>query len=271
MNRDVWLAMPAHLQPVADFQAQVLTALASIPTVCAVIPNWKNYVREYENGIPLLGSSGEAIDLRPAERPLALFLEQLEALRLPEPLARERRELGKQMRCEAGASHRALEWLLGNDDFEPAHPGLLRYLGWTVLSKYLAPLVDAFGEWRDEDRWLRSYCPTCGSAPSMSQLVAVDSGRRRLLSCGCCRTRWQFSRMGCPFCGTENRHRLTALAIEGERNLRIDYCESCRAFLKTYIGQGQESFFLADWTSLDLDLVALDRGLQRRAPSLYEL
>ena len=57
-----------------------------------------------------------------------------------------------------------------------ASPGLLRHLGWTVLARYLAPVVDAFGRWRDDERWLRHYCPTCGSAPAMAQLVGVGSG-----------------------------------------------------------------------------------------------
>jgi hypothetical protein len=55
------------------------------------------------------------------------------------------------------------------------------------------------------------------------------------------------------------------------RRLRIDYCEACRGYLKTYDGQGNEQLMLADWTSLHLDLLAHDRGLKRLAPSLYEL
>ena len=45
--------------------------------------------------------------------------------------------------------------------------------------------------------------------------------------------------------------------------------KSCRGYLKTYDGQGNEALLLADWTSLHLDLVAADRGLKRRAASLY--
>ena len=78
-------------------------------------------------------------------------------------------------------------------------------------------------------------------------------------------------RIGCPFCESADDHRLSALAIEGERYLRIDYCQFCRAYLKTYNGEGSESLFLADWTSLHLDIIARDRGLKRLASSLYEL
>jgi len=61
------------------------------------------------------------------------------------------------------------------------------------------------------------------------------------------------------------------LAIEGEGGLRIDYCEACLGYLKTYNGQGSEALLLADWTSLHLDILARDRGLKRLAASLYDL
>jgi FdhE protein len=105
----------------------------------------------------------------------------------------------------------------------------------------------------------------------MAQLVGFDPGRMRLLSCGCCSTRWRYRRIGCPFCEKGNDHRLSALSIEEEAYLRIDYCDSCRAYLKTYVGEGCESLLLADWTSLHLDIIARNRGLKRLANSLYEV
>jgi FdhE protein len=59
--------------------------------------------------------------------------------------------------------------------------------------------------------------------------------------------------------------------MEGEPALRIDHCEACRGYLKTYVGEGSEDLFLADWTSLHLDLLALDRGLKRLGRSLYDM
>ena len=70
---------------------------------------------------------------------------------------------------------------------------------------------------------------------------------------------------------TTNDHRLAVLAVEGESGLRIDYCESCGGFLKTYDGEGSEQLLLADWTSIHLDIIACDRGLNRSAESLYTL
>jgi len=104
----------------------------------------------------------------------------------------------------------------------------------------------------------------------MAQLVVSDAGRKRLLACGGCRTRWEYRRTVCPFC-EEDPQRVASLKVQGEGRLRIDYCESCRGYLKTYDGQGDEGLLLADWTSLHLDLAADDRGLKRLAASLYDL
>src|SRR5688572_19583701 len=144
-----------------------------------------------------------------------------------------------------------------------------RFVAWTAMARFLRPVVSAFDDWREEERWLRRYCPTCGSLPAMAQLVGTDPGRMRLLSCGCCGTRWRFKRTGCPFCEADSQ-RLSSVSIEGEAGLRIDHCESCGGYLKTYDGQGNETLLLADWSSLHLDLIAHDRGLKRLAASLYE-
>jgi FdhE protein len=61
------------------------------------------------------------------------------------------------------------------------------------------------------------------------------------------------------------------LSVEGEGGLRIDYCEGCRGYLKTYEGEGSENVLLADWTSIHFDILARDRGLIRSAASLYEV
>ena len=271
MIQDVWLEKHPYLQPAADFHVQVAMAAASIPSSCARIPNWDDYVGEYRAGIPLLWSSHATIDFMPAEVILVSLVESVAAKPMPEELAKECRVLDAQLRGEMNAPRRAVAWLLADEAFEPAHPGLLRYLGWTALARFLCPLTNAFRTWRVEDQWLRSYCPTCGAAPAMAQLIGVDPGRLRLLSCGCCGTRWQFRRIGCPFCERADAHHLSAIVIEGEKYLRIDYCQSCRGYLKTYNGDGSEPLYLADWTSLHLDIIARDRGLKRLATSLYEL
>jgi len=230
-----WLRPRAFLQPVVDLRARIDAAIGAVEIPRLPIPDWERYRADFTAGIPVLHSADAGVDLDVTVKAMDALAAKLEA--------------------ETGSA---------------PDPGTLRYASWTVLSISLRPVVEAFAEWRDDDRWLRRHCPTCGSLPAMAQLAGADPGRRRYLACGGCGTRWRFGRTACPFCEVESS-RLTSLSIDGEAGLRIDFCESCRGYLKTYNGQGDEHVLLADWTSLHLDVLARDRGLFRTAASLYEL
>jgi FdhE protein len=252
MTLDVWLAKHPYLEPIARLDAEVERAIAEISLVAPCIPSWDRYSEDFLAGVPLLNSQAVAIDLSPLENALPELVERLKSGSLPEMLRKEAAGLPADLNL-------------------PQSSGFMRYLSWRSLSRFLHPVICSFSAWRQEERWLRHYCPVCGSAPAMAQLLGTEPGRLRLLACGCCRDRWRYRRTGCPFCRTEDDHRLAAVAIEGQGGLRIDYCEECHAYLKTYEGRGSESVFLADWTSIQLDVIALNRGLKRVAGSIYEL
>jgi len=257
MTRDVWLARHPYLQPVADVHALVEAMAAGVAVPTAPIPDWDHYASDFHAGVPLLQSSKVAFDFAAVETAVYSLIREVASASLPEPLATSCRDLVAELET--------------TDLRAPVHPGLLCYLGWAVLARYLAPVVGAFDAWRNEERWLRNYCPTCGELPAMAQLVGKDPGRLRKLSCGRCRTRWRYRRTGCPFCDSQDEHRLAVVSVEHEAGLRIDYCDVCSGYLKTYDGEGSESVLLADWTSLHLDMIARDRGLKRLAVSLYDL
>lgn len=269
MSRETWLASHPYLQPMAELHALVEGAVAELDLPNVPVPRWDDYLEEFRAGVPLLESSGAAIDLSDAAGPLAILVIQAANLPLPDPLASECRTLLSELRGDPETAERWVAWLLERESPAPPGQGLLLYLGWTVLARQLRAVVGEFGRWRDEERWLRNYCPTCGAPPAMGQLVGKDPGRMRFLVCGCCRTRWRFRRTLCPFCETDAAE-LSTVAIEGERGLRVDYCESCHGYLKTYTGDRDEELLLADWTTVHLDVLARDRGLKRMAGSLYE-
>ena len=269
MTKDSWLEAHAYLRPIADLSAQVERAAAGVDVLDARIPDWEDYRADFVAGVPLLSSGAAAVDLEPGGRMAAELLERLASRTSSGTLAAETRTLDTSLRHEGEVSRRIADFLLGDETVTPPFPGLLRYLAWTAMARFLRPVVNSFESWRNEQQWLRRYCPTCGSLPAMAQLVGVDPGRMRLLSCGCCGTRWQFKRTGCPFCEADSQ-RLASVTIDGEPGLRIDHCEFCGGYLKTYDGQGNEALWLSDWSTLHLDLIAHDRGLKRLAASLYE-
>jgi FdhE protein len=256
MTLDAWLARHPYLQPVAALQARVDDAAAELDVPPAHTPRWDDYADDFHAGVPILQSARAGVDLSELDELLLRLVHRLGSAPLPGNLAD---------RC------RELEGSLRRNEDPGAHAGLIRYLRGTVLPRHLSGLAGAFAAWRDDERWLRNYCPVCGEPPAMAQLAGKDPGRLRLLSCGCCRTRWRYRRTGCPFCEERDDHVLSVVDVEGENGLRIDYCNSCRGYLKTYDGEGSEHVLLADWTSLHLDFVARTRGLKRLAASLYDV
>ena len=270
MTGEAWLRAHPYLEPVARLCAVVDDAVAGLGPISSRVPSWDDYIGDYRAGVPLLRSASAMLDLEPAGALVPALAEHLARAAASDRLAADARILAGELGRESGIGRRVVDWLLGGETVAPSSPGLLRFLGWKLMARYLEPVVESFARWRDEDQWLRCYCPTCGSLPAMAHLVGVDPGRLRLLSCACCGTRWRFLRTACPFCERDDQQ-LAALAVEGEGGLRIDYCRSCRGYLKTYGGQGNDDLFLADWTSLHLDVLASDRGLVQRAASLYDL
>jgi FdhE protein len=233
MTLDDWVQTHAFLRPIADLQRRIDAAIADCQPPCPPLPVWRQYEASYHAGIPLL-DSGAAVDLGAIETVIGRVMLTLQ------------------------------------DSMGVPDPGLLRCVGWRTIATALRPLVAEFANWRDEDRWRRPCCPTCGAGPAMAHMVGVEPGRQRFLVCGCCATRWRYARTTCPFCESES-HRLASLGIVGEGGLRIDYCDSCHAYLKTYNGHGDETVLLADWTSVHLDFAAQERGWRRAGTSLYEV
>ena len=270
MTLDDWVGSHPFLQPIARMRARIDAAVDTGASATA-LPAWDAYAEDFAMGAPLLRSFDAAVDLEPAGRRIVGAVDRLASGPAGDPLTEGARALCLELDGVGESPHRlVVDWLLGDDRWMPPAAGLLHCAGWLALSASLRPVLDGFARWRDDDRWLRRYCPACGSLPAMAQLAGRDPGRRRLLSCSQCASRWRYGRTECPFCEKDSQ-RLAGHAVHGEGGLRIDYCEACRAYLKTYDGEGDEAVLLADWTSFHLDVVAQDRGLKRAASSLYDL
>lgn len=268
-----WIAGHPYLEGVAALHALVTEAAAEVPTVAAA-GAWEAAAAELESGVPLLASRAAAVDVVAAgAKALRRIAARVAEAPVPEAIATPARALRVAFDAEPSLAEEAVRWLVEGApaDGAPAAAGLVRFLGWAGLRRVLAPVVAGFDRGRDGARWRRGACPTCGSPPSMAALVPVADGRARELACGCCGTRWGFQRVACPFCGNEQADRLALLQIEQEPALRLDVCEECKGYLKTWTGEGDAALYLSDWATLHLDLLARDQGFQRRGTSLYDL
>jgi len=276
-----WIAAHPYLEGLARFQATVTAAAEADPPPALPPPRFEAYAADHAAGVPLLHSEASGVDLSgPGGEALKRIVERAAAAQLPRQLHAEAQALRDVLLRSPEERGRAIVAFLighGSADEIANQAGLLRFLGWTALRRVLAPTLAAYAAWRGdearggEDRWMHGECPTCGALPPLNQLGGPEDAPWRKLACGCCGTSWKFRRSGCPFCGNVALDRLGALEIEGEPRVRIDSCESCQGYLKTYLGQGEERVFLADWTTLHLDVLARERGLKRVGMSLYDL
>lgn len=270
MTKATWLRDHPFLDQVASLHDRVEEALAGLPTLEHAEPCFDDYRLDYGEGIPLLRSAAAAIDLRPSGAQALALIERLASGPPDDALTPSSSALRDELGRFPAPDQAIVDALLSGMELTPASSGLLRFLGWTTLRRGWKPMLSAFAKWRDEDRWQRPHCPGCGSMPAMAQMVGVEPGHVRYLACGCCGSRWRWRRTACPFC-EDDRHKLEVVVVESDPRLRVDHCAACKGYLKVYVGQGQESVLLADWTSLHLDVVAHDRGLERKAASLYDL
>jgi FdhE protein len=113
--------------------------------------------------------------------------------------------------------------------------------------------------------WAYGYCPICGGWPLLAELRGLGGARR--LRCGRCGGDWQVQLLRCVYCGERDHERLGSLAPEQRREtLRLETCERCRQYVKSIATlQAIPPFelLLRDLETVELDVVALDRGYSR--------
>jgi len=115
--------------------------------------------------------------------------------------------------------------------------------------------------------WDHGYCPVCGAWPTLVEIRGLERSRR--LRCGRCSSDWPIHVLRCPFCNERNHDKLHALLPEGsEQTRRVDVCDTCKGYVKgisTLQPAGLRALALTDLSTIELDLVAQERGYERPA------
>ena len=264
-----WLQQNPFLLPLAHFEGLVRGAVEGLVVKPVELPSWNEHLDEHQRGVALLLGESHGPQLRAAAADLlGPASDRAVAAKLPSPLAEGMKEVRDAL-TSPGVRTGAIRWLLdgASPASAPVQAALLQLLAWRTFSRVLAPVLEPFTAWRNGQKWGRPACPLCGALPMMAQA----RGGERTLVCGCCGSRWKDAPPGCPHCGNGDVARRGRLESRGTAGLRLDVCEACKGYLKVYTGEGEESVFLADWPTLALDGVAVERGYRRRGASLWEL
>jgi FdhE protein len=174
------------------------------------------------------------------------------------PSAVEALRLVEAAVCQDSAALGALAREIGGDD-----------QALTSLAHLAAfPLMQSCGrilEDRVPGHWPHGHCPICAAWPILAERRGLDRGR--YLRCGRCGGAWEVEWLRCIYCGEREHERLGSLVPEetGEV-IKIETCASCLGYLKSVaILQAIHPFelLLRDLETVELDLVALDRGYRR--------
>ena len=136
---------------------------------------------------------------------------------------------------------------------------------WEVVAQSWLPRGGA-------DGWRRFRCPTCGGLPGLAEIRS--EGRqaegttptvRRFMHCAFCGSRWEVPVLKCPACDSDRPGDAKYYFTPEEPELRIDFCESCKRFVKVVNAdriRGRFHVGLELLTTAHLDAIAQDKHLK---------
>lgn len=146
----------------------------------------------------------------------------------------------------------------------------------TVAQLAAVPLLHACARRladRNSPHWPHGYCPICAGWPILAELRGLDRSRR--LRCGRCGGDWRVAWLSCPYCGETQHERLGSLVPEDELETRkVETCATCQGYLKSVTSLQAIppiELFLRDLETVELDVVAVDRGYARPPTPGYAL
>jgi formate dehydrogenase accessory protein FdhE len=183
------------------------------------------------------------------------------------------REAGADLVARSESRQRELveSWL---DDASLLDPRIAAWIA--VAAGPLLELASARLKPPSKEEWSGAACPACGGVAQVS-VIREESGEfmagsPRYLVCGRCALWWSFARATCPNCGEDDSRRVGAFSPEGQRWVRIDACDTCRSYVKSFDlrdpGGTNVVPLVDDVATLTLDVWAHEKGLQRPSVSL---
>ncbi|MDR2106625.1 MAG: formate dehydrogenase accessory protein FdhE [Coriobacteriales bacterium] len=169
---------------------------------------------------------------------------------------------------DPGAFIEALYTRLGEEGHSEPFRESVALIVTLALRPLLEPAADVLGtamvaDEQNATRLKPLLCPVCGSHAATSRVGDVPSGAKngRLLSCSLCGMQWEFERIRCSRCGTQNQGKLHYFHAEGDDAHRLYLCDECGGYTRTTFAQNLRvsfSFEVEDVVMARLDHIAQD-------------
>ena len=122
----------------------------------------------------------------------------------------------------------------------------------------------------DLSLWNSGRCPRCGERASYARLTSDPA--RRFLFCSRCWGEWEYPRIGCVACGSQDPQRLGYFYGEEDRAHRVYTCEQGHGYLKVTDERAEGrrvSPLVEDYVTSRLDEEAIQRGYANASPSNF--
>ncbi len=153
-----------------------------------------------------------------------------------------------------------------NIDFE-----ITRFAITQFIKPYAAKKAETMAELLHNSKWLKGYCPICGSWPEIAFLKGHEG--RKWLKCSFCAYEWAFSRTECPFCESGGPDKLEILYSEDRPFERAELCHTCKKYLLSLdLRERVElSRDVAALKMIYLDILAQEKGFSPGSASAWNL
>ncbi len=164
---------------------------------------------------------------------------------------------------------RAARGMMRTDDWDPADAAP-RFVAKAVVQPYAESCAIRCHTARD----LRTPdCPFCGERPVCSVLRPEGEGGKRSLICSLCFTEWEFNRVRCPACATEDKDALPLYNAEQFPHIRIEACDACHTYLKCIdlTRNGLAVPEVDEIATVALDVWAAENGYTKLQVNLFAL
>lgn len=137
-----------------------------------------------------------------------------------------------------------------------------------MLESAAAAVMDSFDHKEVNENYNRPVaCPACGSHASAAAVGPTPSGtpNGKMNYCAICGTTWEFERIRCASCGTQNQGKLHYFNLEGDNAHRLYLCDECGSYTRTVFREDMSTLFcfeVEDVVMAKLDMVANDERFQ---------
>lgn len=148
---------------------------------------------------------------------------------------------------------------IGTATERPADGGDVDQVLALAMRPFLSRCAEVLQQRPDLALWTHPHCALCGGEP---EFAVITPAAERHLICGRCTLRWKFEPLTCPYCGNNDRSRITSFATP-DGQYRVYACDSCQRYLKAYDARRATRPVMPivdSVATLPLDAAAMQRG-----------